>query len=71
MTADDRREAVPTHDAADRVPYIEDLLRFHYPKQTERDIYDRAVAFCAEKAGIERETLFKYLSRPNNDRRRV
>jgi hypothetical protein len=71
MTADERRAMTPVHDAADALSEINDILRRHYPDQSESNIRDRAIAFVARNEQINDETLVNYVGRSRRDRRRL
>jgi hypothetical protein len=65
-----RRAANPIHDAGDKVPVIESLLREHYPKQ-RTGIRERAITIAAKRFNVNYRTLCNYVQRAKHDRRRI
>ena len=73
MTAEERRENNPVHDAAAKVPAIEAILRQNYPDQAKEDVVDRAYAFAGMLMGIDDagNKVRNYLNRSKKDRARL
>ena len=61
----------PVFQAANKFPYIKQVLRQTYPEQKPRHIRERALEIAARHHAIEPHTLAKYLQRPKTDRRRL
>jgi hypothetical protein len=70
LSEHERRMMNPIHNAADEVPGIQRILRAWYPKQTEKQIYDRALYVVASRHQVKLETLGAYLKRSKDDHRR-
>lgn len=68
---DARRRINPVHGAAEEVPWIKDILKELYPKQSVKDITDRALWIAKQRHGSKELTIAKHLQRPKGDRRRV
>jgi hypothetical protein len=66
------RRLNPVHSAAVLFGWIELILGEAYPKQTRKEIRDRAYYTAARHCGIAENTLINYLTkRSKNDRRRL
>ena len=70
LSEHERRMRNPIHNAADEVPGIQRILRAWYPKQTKKQIYDRALYVVASRHQVKSETLDVYLKRSKDDHRR-
>jgi hypothetical protein len=71
LSEHERRLMNPIHDAADEVPGIQRILRAWYPKQTKKQIYDRALYVVASRRQVKLETLDVHLKRSKDDHRRA
>ena len=70
MSEGARRAANPIHNAADKVPVIESLLREHYPDQ-RTGVRERAIRIAAKRFNIGYRTLCNYVRRAKHDPRRI
>lgn len=70
ITARERRQRNPVHDAADEFEVVRDMLRELYPEQSARDINDRAEQIAKKRTGT-RVSVMNYRRRARGSGQRI